>query len=91
MEQVEKMSTSQLITEQHEDPEVSPIFSRSVSESEVSQNFTCYFTKNGVPMKMWRPPYVPTEEEWAVQYQIIVLIVTGHLSKRTSRKTLANG
>ena len=42
-------------------------------------------------MKMWRPPYVPTEEEWAVQYQMIVLIVTGHLSKRTSRKTLANG
>ena len=73
MEQVEKMSTSQLITEQHGDPEVSPIFSRSVSESEVSQNPTCYFTKNGVPMKMWRPPAVPTEEEWAVQYQMIVL------------------
>ena len=52
MEQVEKMSTSQLITEQHGDPKVSPIFSRSVSESEVSQN--------------------PTEEEWAVQYQMIV-------------------
>ena len=72
MEQVEKMSTSQLIAEQHEDPEVSPIFSRSVSESEVSQNPTCYFTKNGVPMKMWRPPDIPTEEEWAVQYQMIV-------------------
>ena len=40
MEQVEKMSTSQLIAEQHEDPEVSPIFSRSVSESKVSQNPT---------------------------------------------------
>ena len=72
MEQVEKMSTSQLIAEQHEDPEVSPIFSRSVSESEVSQNPTCYFTKNGVLMKTWRPPHVPTEEEWAVQYQMIV-------------------
>ena len=72
MEQVEKMSTSQLITEQHGDLEVSPIFSRSVSESEVSQNPTCYFTKNGVLMKTWRPPHVPTEEEWAVQYQLIV-------------------
>ena len=50
----------------------SPIFSRSVSESEVSQNPTCYFTKNGVLMKTWRPPHVPTEEEWAVQYQMIV-------------------
>ena len=73
MEQVEKMSTSELITEQRGDPEVSPIFSRRVSESEVSQNPTCYFTKNGVPMKMWRPPDIPTEEEWAVQYQMIVL------------------
>ena len=72
MEQVEKMSNSQLIAEQHGDPEVSPIFSRCVSESEVSQSPTCYFTKNGMPMKMWRPPDVPTEEEWAVQYQMIV-------------------
>ena len=72
MEQVEKMSTSQLITEQHGDPRVSPIFSRSVSESEVSQNPTCCFTKNGVAMKMWRLPDIPTEEEWAVQYQMIV-------------------
>ena len=72
MEQVEKMSTSQPIAEQHEDPEVSPIFSRSVSESEVSQNPTCYFTKNGVLMKTCRPHHVPTEEEWPVQYQMIV-------------------
>ena len=72
MEQVKKMSTSQLIAEQHEDPEVSPIFSRRVSESEVSQNPTCYFTKNGVLMKTWRPPHVPAEEDWAVQYQMIV-------------------
>ena len=68
MEQVEKISTSQFITEQHGDPEVSSVFSRSISESEVSQNPTCYFTKNGVPMKMWRLPDIPTEEEWAVQY-----------------------
>ena len=78
MEQVEKMSTSQLIAEQHEDSEVSPIFSRSVGESEVSQNPTCYFTKNGVLMKTWRPPHVPTEEEWVVQYQMIVPKRSGH-------------
>ena len=72
MEQVEKMSTSQLIAEQHEDPEVSPIFSRSVSEGEVSQNPTSYFTKNGVLMKTCRTHHVPTKEEWPVQYQMIV-------------------
>ena len=73
MEQVEKMSTTfQLIAEQHEDSEVPLIFSRSVSETQVSYNPTCYFTKNGVLMKMWRPPDVPTEEEWALHYQMIV-------------------
>ena len=72
MEQVEKMSTSQLITEEHEDPEVSPIFSRSVSESEVSQNPTCYFRKNRVLMKACGPHHVPTKEEWALQYKMIV-------------------
>ena len=72
MEQVEKMSTSQLIAEQHEEPEVSPIFSRSVSESELSLNPTCYFMKNRVLMKACRPHHVPTKEEWAVQYQMTV-------------------
>ena len=38
------MSNSQLIAEQHEDLEVSHIFSRSFSESKVLQNPTCYFT-----------------------------------------------
>ena len=66
MEQVEKMSTSQLIAEQQEDPEVSPIFLRSVSESKVSQNPTCYFTKNGVLLRTWRPPDVTAEERWTI-------------------------
>ena len=63
---------SQLIAEQHEDSEVPLIFSRSVSETQVSHNPSCYFTKNGVLMRMWRPPDVPTEEEWALHYQMIV-------------------
>ena len=48
MEQVEKVSTTQLITEQHGDPEVSAIVSRSVSESEVSQNPTRCSHRRGV-------------------------------------------
>ena len=61
MEQGEKMSNAQLIAEQHEHL-VSPIFPRSVSECEVSQNPTCYFRKNGVLIRKWRPPHVPTED-----------------------------
>ena len=43
-----------------------------MSENEASQNPTCYFTKNGVLMKKWRPPDVPAKDEWAVKYQIVV-------------------
>ena len=68
MEQVEKTSTSQLIAEQQEDPEVSFIFSWSVNESEVSQSPTFSFTKNGVLMKKWRPPDVRAEDEWTVKF-----------------------
>ena len=67
------MSTSLLIVGQHGDPEVSPIFSRSVCESEVSQIQTYYFSKNGVLMRKWRPlPDVPAEDQWAVKYQVVV-------------------
>lgn len=72
-DQSEKMSTSQLIVWQHEDPETLLLFVRNISENEeASQNPTCYFTKNGVLMKKWRPPDVPAKDEWAVKYQIVV-------------------
>lgn len=99
------MSTSQLIAGQREDPEISPLFSRSVSENEVSQNPTCYFTKNGVLMRKWRPLDVPAEDEWAVKYQVVVpktyrqdilsmaheTPLAGHLGvNKTHRKILNN-
>lgn len=104
-DQSEKMSTSQLIAGQREDPEISPLFSRSVSENEVSQNPTCYFTKNGVLMRKWRPLDVPAEDEWAVKYQVVVpktyrqdilsmaheTPLAGHLGvNKTHRKILNN-
>ena len=71
-EKADKMSTSQLIAEQHKDPELSSLFSRIVDENEVSQNPVCLFTKNGVLMRKWRPPDVSVEDEWAVKHQIVV-------------------
>lgn len=65
-------SRSHLIAEQHRDPEISPLFQREVNENEVSQNPVCFFTRNGVLMRNWRPPDVPADDEWAVKYQIVV-------------------
>ena len=70
--EAELNSRPHLIAEQHRDPEISPLFQRAVNENEVSQNPVCFFTKNGVLMRKWRPPDVPTDDEWAVKYQIVV-------------------
>lgn len=70
--QADKMSTPHLIAEQQRDPAVSGLFARVVDESEVSQNAACFFTKNEVLMRKWRPPDTPAEDEWAVKYQIVV-------------------
>lgn len=70
--QADKMSTPHLFAEQQRYPVVSSLFARVVDESEVSKNPACFFTKNGVPMRKWRPPNIPAEDEWAVKYQIVV-------------------
>ena len=72
-DKVDKVSTSQLIAEQHKDTELVSLFARVVNENEVSQNPVCLFTKNGVLMRKWRPPDVSIEDEWAVKHQIVVL------------------
>ena len=69
---VDKVSTSQLIAEQHKDTELVSLFARVVSENEVSKNPVCLFTKNGVLMRKWRPPDVSVENEWAVKHQIVI-------------------
>ena len=71
-DKADKMSTSQLIAEQHRDIGLASLFARVVDENEVSQNPLCHFTKGGVLMWKWRPPNVSIEDEWAVKHQIVV-------------------
>ena len=59
-----KISKGNLIAEQHKDPDISCLFPRTVDESEVSSNSVCYFVKNGVLMRKWRPPNISAEDEW---------------------------
>ena len=50
-DKADKMSTSQLIAEQHNDTELASLFARVVHENEVSRNPVCFFTKKGVLMR----------------------------------------
>ena len=65
-------SRSDLIREQNSDPDVSCLFARSVDESDVSRDPVCFYTKNDVLMRKWRPSDVPADDEWAVKHQIVV-------------------
>ena len=61
------LSKSQLIQEQQTDPEISKLIFRALPEDEISQVPMCYYIKNGILMRKWRPFDVP-----AVYHQIVV-------------------
>ena len=64
----DQLSRSQLCTEQHSDPEISPLFERALDENKISQVPVCYYVKNGILMRKWRPPDVSAEYD----HQIVV-------------------
>ena len=66
------LSKSQLIQEQQTDPEISKLFFRALPEDEISQVPICYYIKNGILMRKWRPFDVPADDEWAVYHQIVI-------------------
>ena len=66
------LSKSQLIQEQQTDPEISKLIFRALPEDETSQVPMCYYIKNGILMRKWRPFDVSADDEWAVYHQIVV-------------------
>ena len=62
------MSMLRLIQEQQNDPNISDLFHRALSENETSHVPICYYTKNGILMRKWRPPDVPANDEWKVTH-----------------------
>ena len=66
------LSTKTLILEQQKDSRLSSLFQNTVSEDEISSVPCCYYKKNGVLMRKWRPPDVPSDAEWAVKHQVVL-------------------
>ena len=66
------LSTKTLILEQQKDSTLSSLFQNMVSEDEISSVPCCYYKKNGVLMRKWRPPDVPSDTEWAVKHQVVL-------------------
>ena len=66
------LSKSQLIQELQTDPEISKLIFRALPEDKISQVPMCYYIKNGILMRKWRPYDVPADDEQAVYHQIVV-------------------
>ncbi|XP_033761567.1 uncharacterized protein LOC117343335 [Pecten maximus] len=66
------LSREHLIYEQNRDPELLSLRDKSLSGEERDKVPVCYFEKDGVLMRKWRPPDVGVEDEWEVVYQIVV-------------------
>ena len=68
----DQLSRSQLCKEQHSEPEISCLFDRALDKNEMSQVPVCYFVKNDILMRKWRPPDVSAADEWSVNHKIVV-------------------
>lgn len=67
-----KFSTSNLITEQQNDPDISVLIQHARDEADAANDPICYFMKNGILMRKWRPSTMSVNEEWLVRYQIVI-------------------
>lgn len=61
-----------LIAEQGKDPELIALGKKAVTEVEADTIPVCYFVKNGVLMRKWRPLNARADEEWRVVSQVVV-------------------
>ena len=68
----DSLTREKLKAEQKKDPEIVELFKRSLSLNESDQVPVCYYMKDGLLMRKWRPPEVAADDEWAVVHQIVV-------------------
>ena len=65
-------SRSQLSKETQKELEILSLFQKAVSEVDLAQDPICFYIKDGILMRKWRSPEVPADDEWAVNYLIVV-------------------
>ena len=66
------ISREALIHAQENDPVLTPIISRALSEEEAQNVPVCYYMKSGILLRKWRPPHVSRDFEWEIYQQIVI-------------------
>ncbi|KAJ8035328.1 hypothetical protein HOLleu_22514 [Holothuria leucospilota] len=62
----------QLSVQQQHDEELQPLIAGALTEDESKDVPVCFYFKNNVLMRKWRPPDAPLDEEWRIYHQIVV-------------------
>ncbi|XP_033100281.1 uncharacterized protein LOC117103773, partial [Anneissia japonica] len=93
-----------LIKGQQEDPDLLNLRNTALSIDEARDIPECYYMKDDILMRKWRPPQRPADEEWSVVHQIIVppgyrkkilrlaheIPMAGHLGIRKTQARISN-
>ena len=69
-QEITKESESNFVITWH--PEIQELCQSAIEEADISTVPRCYFLKQGVLMRKWRPPVVPASQEWSMVYQIVI-------------------
>ncbi|KAJ8040765.1 hypothetical protein HOLleu_15161 [Holothuria leucospilota] len=62
----------QLSVQQQHDEELQPLIAGALTEDESKDVPVCFYFKNNILMRKWRPPDAPIDEEWRIYHQIVV-------------------
>ena len=88
-----------MVAAQQADIELKGLSQTACSEAEAVDVPECYYVKDDILMRKWRPPLKPADEDWTVVHQIVVppcyrneilkiaheLPVGGHLGVRKTK------
>ncbi|KAJ8022704.1 hypothetical protein HOLleu_37678 [Holothuria leucospilota] len=62
----------QLSVQQQHDEKLQPLIAGALTEDESKDVPVCFYFKNNILMRKWRPPDAPLDEEWRIYHQIVV-------------------
>ena len=66
------LSRKQLIKAQAEDPEISELKEKALSDDDLAKVPVGFYFKDRLLMRKFRPPNVPANEDWAIVNQVVV-------------------
>ncbi|XP_071950797.1 uncharacterized protein [Antedon mediterranea] len=66
------LNRSRLVEEQSKDPDLVSSGQKALSVEEMSIVPVCYYIKDGILMRKWRPPDIPSSDVWNEIHQIVI-------------------